>query len=211
MTPESESKKMDSQVQKFTGKGTATRRRIIEGAAEEIRANGVVLTTLDNILARTRTSKSQLFHYFPGGREDLLLAVAQHEADFVLADHQPYLDELTSWAGWQRWRNAVVERCRVQARSRPNAILMSDLGRTSPDAQAVMAALIRQLRVQITAGIRSMQHQDKIDRRVDADRTAAALLAGVQGGAGILLTIGDATFLEAAIDGAINALRTAGK
>ncbi|MCV7028829.1 TetR/AcrR family transcriptional regulator [Mycobacterium sherrisii] len=201
---------MDSQVQKFTRKGAATRRRIIEGAAEEIRTNGVVLTTLDNILARTQTSKSQLFHYFPGGREDLLLAVVQYEADLVMAEQQPYLGELTSWAGWQRWRDAVVERYRYRARCRPNAVLMSDLGRTSPDAQAIIAAAVRQWRGEVAKGIRNMQDQGKIDRRVDAERSAAALLAGIQGGAGMLLTIGDATFLEAAIDGAINALRTAG-
>jgi hypothetical protein len=49
-----------------------------------------------------------------------------------------------------------------------------------------------------------LQGQGKIDRRVDADRSASALLAGIQGGAGILVATGDA-------DGAINALRTAGK
>jgi AcrR family transcriptional regulator len=211
MTPESESKKMDLQVQKLTRKGVATRRRIIEGAAEEIRANGVVVTTLDHILARTRTSKSQLFHYFPGGRDDLLLAVAQHEADLVLAEQQPYLGELTSWAAWQRWRDVVVERYRHQARSCPIALLTSELGRCSPDTRAVTAELIRQWRDQIVAGIRCLQGQGKIDRRVDANRSASALLAGIQGGAGILLATGDASFLEAAIDGTISALRTAAK
>ncbi|MFC7624159.1 hypothetical protein [Microlunatus sp. GCM10028923] len=46
----------------------------------------------------TRTSKGQLFHYFPGGKEELLLAVARHEADRVLDDQQPHLGDLTSWA-----------------------------------------------------------------------------------------------------------------
>jgi AcrR family transcriptional regulator len=211
MTPESESKKMDLQVQKLTRKGAATRRRIIEGAAEEIRANGVVVTTLDHILTRTRTSKSQLFHYFPGGRDDLLLAVAQHEADLVLAEQQPYLGELTSWAAWQRWRDAVVERYRRQARCCPIPVLISELGRSSPHTQAVTARLIRQWRDHITTGIRCLQDQGKIDHRVDANRSAAALLAGIQGGAGILFATGDASFLEAAMDGAINALRTATK
>jgi AcrR family transcriptional regulator len=211
MTPESESKKLDLQVQKLTRKGAATRRRIIDGAAEEMRVNGVVVTTLDHILARTRTSKSQLFHYFPGGRDELLLAVAQHEADLVLAEQQPYLGELTSWAAWQRWRDVIVERYRCQARSCPSAILMSELCRSSPDTRAVTAELIREWRDQIAAGIRCLQGQGKIDRHVDAHRSASALLAGIQGGAGILVTTGDASFLEAAIDGAINALRTAGK
>ena len=75
---------MDPQVQKLTAKGEATRQRIIDGAAAEIRVRGAVATTLDDMLARTGTSKSQLFHYFPNGKDQLLLAVAEQEAARVL-------------------------------------------------------------------------------------------------------------------------------
>jgi hypothetical protein len=71
-----------------------------------------------------RTSKSQLFHYFPDGREQLLAAVARHEADRVLADQQPYLSGLTSWRAWTAWRNAVVERYRAQGRHCPLSMLV---------------------------------------------------------------------------------------
>ena len=189
----------------------ATRTRIIEGAVQEIRANGVAVTTLGDILARTRTSKSQLFHYFPGGREELMLAVAKHEADLVFAEQQPYLNELTSWAAWERWRDAVIDSQRLHARFCPIAVLMSELGRSSAGAQAGTNPVIKRLHDQIASGIVNMQRQGKIDRNVDANRTAAALLAGIQGGAGILAATGDAGFLEAAIDGGINALRSAGK
>jgi len=94
----------------LTVKGIATRQRIIDGAADEIREHGVAATTLDDVLVRTATSKGQLFHYFPGGREDLLLAVADYESDRVLQDQQPYLSRLDSWAAWQAWRDTVVRR-----------------------------------------------------------------------------------------------------
>lgn len=127
---------MDLQVQTLTRKGAATRQRIIEGAAAEIRDRGVALTTLDDIRARTHTSKSQLFHYFPDGKEQLLLAVAEHEAEQVLADQQPHLGALNSWAAWQRWRDAVVDRYRRQGQSCPLSMLMSEIGRSTPGAQA---------------------------------------------------------------------------
>ncbi|OBK82671.1 TetR family transcriptional regulator [Mycolicibacter heraklionensis] len=199
---------MDLQVQKLTSKGAATRWRIIEGAAAEIRTGGVSATTLDDIRARTQTSKSQLFHYFPGGKEQLLLAVAEHEAERVLADQQPYLGELTSWAAWQRWRDAVIDRYRRQGQHCPLAVLMSELGRTTPAAQAVTSALIRQWHAEIAAGVRAMQQGGKMSGRIDADSAAAALLAGIQGGVGILLATGDLGFLEAALDRGIAALRT---
>ncbi len=202
---------MDLQVQNLTSKGAATRQRIIDGAAAEIRAHGVSATTLDDIRARTRTSKSQLFHYFPAGKEQLLLAVAQYEAEWVLSDQQPYLGALTSWAAWQRWRDVVVERYRLQGQHCPLAVLMSELGRTTPGAQAVTGALIRQWHSEIAAGVTHMQRKGQIPTRVDAERAAAALLAGIQGGVGILLATGDLSFLEAALDAGIDAMRASGR
>ncbi|MDH6244666.1 helix-turn-helix domain-containing protein [Mycobacterium sp. OTB74] len=197
---------MDLQVQKLTAKGAATRLRIVEGAAAEIRARGVTATTLDDIRAATGTSKSQLFHYFPEGKEQLLLAVAVHEADQVLSDQQPYLGALTSWAAWQRWRDAVVERYRRQGQNCPMSVLMSEIGRTTPGAQAVSVQLINTWRAEIADGIRDMQRQGKIADGIDADRTASALLAGIQGGVVVLLSTGDISYLESALDLGIAAL-----
>lgn len=200
---------MDLQVQNLTAKGAATRQRIIEGAAAEIRAAGVSIATLDDIRARTSTSKSQLFHYFPGGKEQLLLAVAEYEAQLVLDDQQPYLGELTSWAAWQRWRDAVIDRYRRQGQHCPLAVLMSEIGRTTPGAQAVTSALMVKWHNEIANGMRYMQEHQKVARGLDADRTAAALLAGIQGGVGVLLATGDISYLEAALDIGIESLRGA--
>jgi AcrR family transcriptional regulator len=199
---------MDPQVHNLTAKGQATRRRIIEGAAAEIRAGGVQNATLDDVMARTRTSKSQLFHYFPSGKEQLLLAVAEYEAQQVLDDQQPYLGELTSWAAWQRWRDAVVDRYRRQGLHCPLAVLMSEIGRTTPGAQAVTVALMNKWHNEIAEGVRHMQRQQKIASGSDADRIAAALLAGIQGGVGVLLATGDIGYLEAALDVGIQSLRS---
>ena len=200
---------MDLQVQNLTAKGRATRQRIIEGAAAEIRARGVALTTLDDVMAHTRTSKSQLFHYFPGGKEQLLLAVAALESQRVLDDQQPHLSALTSWTAWQRWRDSVVDRYRRQGQNCPIAVLMSEIGRTTQGAEAVTAELIVQWRGAIATGIRSMQDQGKVADSVNAERAAAALLAGIQGGVGIMLATGDLSYLEAALDEGIDALRAA--
>jgi AcrR family transcriptional regulator len=198
---------MDLQVQNLTAKGRATRQRIIAGAAAEIRDRGVAVTTLDDIRARTQTSKSQLFHYFPGGKEQLLLAVAEHEAQMVIDDQQPHLGALTSWAAWQRWRDAVVDRYRRQGQHCPLAVLMSEIGRTTPGAQAVTAALMTKWHGEIANGVQYMQSHGKVAARLDADRVAAALLAGIQGGVGVMLATGDLGYLEAALDVGIESLR----
>ena len=147
---------MDLQVQKLTAKGRATRARIIDGAAAEIRDRGVSQTTIEDVMARTGTSKSQVFHYFPNGKDQLLLAVATLESQRVLDDQQPHLSSLTSWAAWQRWRDVVVERYRQQGQNCPIAVLMSEIGRTSIGAQAVTTELIESWRSAIADGITAM-------------------------------------------------------
>jgi AcrR family transcriptional regulator len=184
----------------LTRKGAATRQRIVEGAAAEIREQGVLRTTLDDIMARTRTSRSQLFHYFPDGKDELLLAVAHHEADRVLADQQPHLGDLSTWAAWQAWRDTLVARYRAQGEHCPLATVNSELGRNSPGARAVSAELMRRWRGEIAEGIRRLQATGQVDPALDATRSAAALLAGIQGGVLLLLTTGSSDPLEAALD-----------
>lgn len=197
---------MDQQVQKLTPKGAATRQRIVDGAAAEIRVRGAVATTLEDVMAHTGTSKSQVFHYFPRGKEQLLLAVAEQEASRVISDQQPYLGGLTSWAAWQRWRDVVVERYREQGQQCPLSTVMSEIGRT-PGAQAVTSALIERWRTEIENGVVAMQRREKVAATVDPAQAAAALLAGIQGGVLVLMSTGDLSYLEAALDVGIDALR----
>ncbi|MDX6230458.1 MAG: hypothetical protein QOI76_3848 [Frankiales bacterium] len=195
-------------METLTPKGEATRQRIIEGAALEMRERGVALTTLDDVRLRTGTSKGQLFHYFPDGREQLLLAVAQHEAERVIADQQPHLSKLTSWAAWQAWRDDVVARYRGQGQQCPLSVLVTQIGRNTPGAQAVTTQLLSRWQGDIATGIREMQARRKIGSGLDVEQTAAALLAGIQGGVMVMLTTGSLTHLEAALDVGIAQLRT---
>ena len=67
----------------LTTKGAATRERIVRAAADLILERGVGGMTLDEIRAGTATSKSQLFHYFPGGKSDLVAAIAAFQSERV--------------------------------------------------------------------------------------------------------------------------------
>jgi AcrR family transcriptional regulator len=197
-----------AQVKQLTAKGAATRQRIIEGAAAEIRDRGVAVTTLDDVRARTGTSKSQLFHYFPDGKDELLLAVARFEADQVLAVQQPQLSRLTSWAGWRRWRDTVVSHYDGRGRHCPLNVLLSQLGRATPGAQAVVTEMLRRWQDEIAAGIGHLRDAGEVAPDVDTERTAAALLAGIQGGVVVMLSTGRIDHLEAALDVGIENLRS---
>lgn len=190
----------------LTAKGRATRQRIIEGAATHLRSDDPGDMTLDEVRAITGTSKGQLFHYFPGGKEDLLLAVARYEADRVLSDQQPHLGALTSWAAWERWRDAVVARYRAQGTNCPLGSLMSQVGST-PGAAEVVSTMLAQWEGQVRDGIASMQADGLVRAGVDAERAAAAFIAGLQGGVQVLRSTGRIEHLEAVLDLLIDHLR----
>ncbi|MFG1706753.1 TetR/AcrR family transcriptional regulator [Nonomuraea sp. M3C6] len=193
----------------LTPKGQATRARIVEGAAEVLREQGVAITTLDDIRLRTGTSKSQLFHYFPDGKDALLLAVAQYEADRVLDDQQPHLGCLDSWDAWYRWRDAVVERYESQGDQCPLGSLFLQVGRSTPGARGIVVELLRKWQEALAEGIRALQRNGRLPMSFDVDETAAALLAAVQGGVSIMLSTGESTHLRAALDWGIMRLRAA--
>jgi AcrR family transcriptional regulator len=194
----------------LTKKGSATRLRIIEAAATEIREHGVGNMTLDDVGRRSGTGKSQLFHYFPEGREQLLLAVAQHEADRVIEDQQPYLSELTSWTAWRQWRDAVVERYRRQGVHCPLGALITEIDRRTPAAQEVTRQLFVQWQRQVEIGIEKMQASGHISRDIEPSAAASALIAAIQGGVVILMSTGSAQHLEAALDFCLDHLRASG-
>ncbi len=191
----------------LTKKGAATRQRIIEAAADEIRESGVGAATLDDICRRSGTGKSQLFHYFPEGKEQLLMAVAEWEAGQVIEDQQPYLGQLTSWEAWRQWRDVVVERYRRQGVHCPLGVLITEIGRHTPAAQAVTRQLLEQWQRQVEVGIENMRESGSISRDIDPVRAAAALIAAIQGGVTILMSTGTADHLEAALDLYLDYLR----
>ena len=136
----------------------------------------------------------------------LFLAVARYEAGRVLDDQQPHLGALTSWAAWDRWRDAVVARYRTQGRNCPLGALMSQVGGT-PGANEVVSALLSRWQFHVREGIAEMQDAGLVRPNVDADRVAAAFIAGIQGGVQVLRSTGEVAHLEAALDTLIDHLK----
>jgi AcrR family transcriptional regulator len=172
----------------LTAKGAATRARIVETAADLVLARGVGGTSLDDIRAGTGTSKSQLFHYFPEGKTELVGAIADFQFDRVLDAQRPYIDELGSIESWEDWRDAVVAHYRDHLAC-PISAMSAEAG---VDVQPHMDRWFAYLR----AG-------------VDDERTALAVFAALQGGLALMKAAHSIEPLEAALDGALTVLRAA--
>ncbi|WP_069465733.1 TetR/AcrR family transcriptional regulator [Actinacidiphila rubida] len=183
---------------------------MVFSAAQLIRRDGVAATGMRDVAVHAQAPRGSLQHYFPGGKDDLLLAVAQFEADQVLEDQQPYLGRLDSWEAWRLWRDTVVRRYEEQGDECPLGSLFLQVGRATPGARAIVVELLHRWQESLAEGIRAQRDAGRLPADVDVDTRAAALLAGIQGGVSILLSTGQSTHLRAALDQGISDLRRLG-
>src|SRR5258708_12631851 len=84
-----------SEPRSLTARGAATRSRIVEAAADLIYAHGVERTSLDDVMAASGVSKSQLYHYF-AVKDALVLEVIAKQTEPVLDAQRPHLAALNS-------------------------------------------------------------------------------------------------------------------
>jgi AcrR family transcriptional regulator len=196
---------------KLTPKGSATRARIVAGAADLILERGVGRTSLDDIRVGTATSKGQLFHYFPGGKGELVSAIAAFQAGRVLDAQRPYLDSLASWDEWEGWRDALI----AHYASQPSC--GCPIGQLAAETAADDAELARQLaghletwRQYLEAGIRRMVDGGLLRSDCKAHTLSFAVLGALQGGLLLMRTYGSNEPLAAALDAALTILRSEG-
>src|SRR6476646_5687874 len=97
-----------SESRSLTARGAATRSRIVNAAADLIYEHGVDRTSLDEVMAASGVSKSQLYHYF-ADKDALVLEVIALQAERVLHAQHPHLGALDSLRALQAWRDALVQ------------------------------------------------------------------------------------------------------
>jgi TetR/AcrR family transcriptional repressor of nem operon len=191
----------------LTSRGAATRARIVDAAAHLIETQGLANTSLDAVLAESRTSKSQLYHYF-ADREDLVLAVVARKIDMVLNAHQPLLRDMNSLAHLIRWRDELVASSRQVdcAGGCPLGSLVGELGE-SPRARAAIAQGFSSWEAFLVAGYGRMRASGQLRPSANPEQLAIATLAALQGG--LLLAQVERTVrpLEAALDMAVAGVR----
>ena len=96
-----------------TARGLQTRTRIIDSAQQLFYIRGVHATTLDDIRAASKTSKSQLYNHFPD-KLALIHAVIDATSQFVLDREEQRLRGVRTLAGLRRWRDALVQASALQ-------------------------------------------------------------------------------------------------
>ncbi|MCW2525690.1 MAG: TetR family transcriptional regulator [Pseudonocardiales bacterium] len=191
----------------LSAKGAATRARIIEGAAGLIREQGVAAVGLDDIRAATATSKSQLFHYFPGGRSDLLRAVAEHEAAQIINDQLPALADLSTWPAWREWQRLIVEKYDLQRDRCPLSALTAQLGKAEPSTRTIITDLYADWLRYLADGVRALQATGGASADLDPHAIAESILVAIQGGVTMMMATDDLRYLKTGLDVALERMK----
>jgi AcrR family transcriptional regulator len=189
-----------------TRKGEATKARILEAAADLLISGNDI--NLDEVMDLTRTSKGQLFYYFPGGKEDLRRAAAERHLARLAQAEAP--SELATWQDWESWIEQILRLHKRQGRA--DVCEVAALAGRALDTDKITRDLVGrmyelwvvELRDQLTA----MQASGLLREDTPVTELASTMLAALQGGAVIDKATGSHRHLARALHQTLVLLRT---
>lgn len=192
-----------------TEQGRRTRDRVVAGAAELIREQGVESTSIDQIIARTQTSKGQLYHYFED-KDALVREVIAYESQNVLRSGGPAMDAVSSWTTLREWFDAIVAAQEADAcrHGCPVGTLASELADHNDGARHDLATSFARWEAAIRVILERLKENGRLRRGADVQALATATLAAIQGGLLLSKTVRDPTPLREALDANYIYLRT---
>jgi AcrR family transcriptional regulator len=195
----------------MTQQGRATRERIVAAAASLVAERGVAGTSLDDVRAATKSSKSQLYHYF-GDKRGLVQAVIDHQSAVVLGAQADALGAVGDWGDLERWANGMVAIVEAQgARGGcPIGTLAAALADTDERFREALSDAFDSWRDAIAGALARLRQNRLLAADADLEALTTTTLASIQGGLLLAKTQRDSAQLRIALDGAIAQLRAHG-
>jgi TetR/AcrR family transcriptional regulator, transcriptional repressor for nem operon len=190
---------------RLTDRGAATKARIVAAAATLVYERGVAGTSLDDVMAATGTSKSQLYHYF-ADKDALLYEVIRAQLGRIIAAQEAaHLHEVSSWEGLQRWCDhfLTVTRATQGAGGCPLGSLVGQLADQSEPARRVLAQCFAEWQSYLSGGFEAMRDNGELAAHADPAELALTLMSALQGGLLMAQATRSARPLELALDMAL--------
>ena len=188
----------------LTSRGAAVRARIVEAAADLVYSRGVGGTSLDDVMAASGVSKSQLYRYF-ADKDALINGVIALQTERVLKAQQPHLDALDSLPALRRWRDAMIRlnRARRGIGGCPVGSLANELADQRDTARSILVGSFETWGDRIKNGLQKMQERGELASTADPHDLAVAILSAIQGGLLLAKTTRTSRPLELALDMAL--------
>jgi AcrR family transcriptional regulator len=191
-----------------TGRGRASRERIVERAAELFAERGVAGTSLDDVLTAAGAGKSQLYHYF-SGRDELVAAGVGLRCTQVLAGLTQALGGVASLAGLtQALAGFVAGFEQMGLPGCPIGSLASEVAERNEGARLRAAAAFDAWEGLFADALERMRQQGELRADASPAVLATALLASIEGGMVLSQTRKDPASLHIAVEAGLAQVRT---
>ena len=191
-----------------TGRGRASRERIVERAAELFAERGVAETSLDDVLTAAGAGKSQLYHYF-SGRDELVEAAVGLRCTQVLAGLTQALGRVASLAGLtQALAGFVAGFEQMGLPGCPIGSLAAEVAERNEGARLRAAAAFDAWEGLFADALDRMRQQGELRADASPAVLATALLASIEGGMVLSQTRKDPASLHIAVEAALAQVRT---
>jgi TetR/AcrR family transcriptional repressor of nem operon len=189
---------------RLTARGAKTRARIVGAAADLMYIQGVGATTLDDVLAASGASKSQLYHHFEG-KDALVRAVIGHVGERIIERERDALGRVSTIRGLYRWRDALVQNNALQQGAYGCALgsLASEVSDHDTLARQALARLFTEWQRLLADVLHRLQDGGALPPDASIDQLATGLMGAVQGGYTLAQTAGDVTPMATSIDMAL--------
>lgn len=193
---------------RLTERGAKTRSRIVVTAADLIRVRGVGGTTLDDVVAASKVSKSQLYGHFDD-KSALVRAVIELVGERTIARERERLETASTFADLRRWRDALIEHSALEdgRYGCPLGSLANEVSDQDAVARRTLHDLFTAWQELFEDLLHRFQREAVIPHDVDVARLATGFVAAVQGGYLLAQTSRDVTPMASAIDMAISHLQ----
>ena len=200
----------DDASARFTRKGLAVRKRIVNATADLMFEHGVEGTSLEDVRSSAGVSGSQIAHYFDDKR-DLTRQVIAARADDVRDFHtQPRLGALDSVEALQAWADrCVAEVDKVYRRGGcVYGSLAGELLEADEQIHDDLAAGYEEWIELFRAGLSVMRQRGELREEADPRHLAVALVTAHQGGAMLTYATGSPEPLRVAVNAAVDYVRS---
>ncbi|MEU7878382.1 TetR/AcrR family transcriptional regulator [Microbispora bryophytorum] len=189
---------------RLTARGAKTRTRIVAAATDLMWVKGVRATTLDDVLAASGVSKSQLYHHFDG-KDALVRAVIDNVGERVIERERDALGHVSTIRGLRRWRDALVQSNALRHGAYGCALgsLASEVSDHDALARQALSRLFTEWQGLLAGVLRRLQDSGALPPEASADQLATGLMAALQGGYMLAQTARDVTPMATAIDMAL--------
>jgi TetR/AcrR family transcriptional repressor of nem operon len=189
---------------RLTARGAKTRARIVAAAADLMYIQGVGATTLDDVLAASGASKSQLYHHFDG-KEALVRAVVDHVGERVIEREREALGHVSTIRGLRRWRDALVLNNALRHGAYGCALgsLASEVSDHDALARQALSQLFTEWQGLLAGVLQRLQDDGALPPDLSIDQLATGLMAALQGGYMLAQTARNVTPMAASIDMAL--------